>query len=645
MYRTPSPTASGNEHVDGAIEEGLIMAGDVLSALKKRVLVCDGAMGTMLYEKGFTMTRCFDELNLSHPDVVGSVHDAYLEAGADILETNTYGANRFKLAPHGLVDRVAEINRRGVEITRRAVDRVSRYRQVFVAGAVGPPGRPLEDRVYLTMDMVRDVFREQVSTLVDAGVDLVIMETLSNLEEARAAVLAARDVSDTIPVVVLITFTEEGQTVHGNSPEQAVSALEAVGASVLGANCSVGPHDILPIIQRMRKCTAMPLAVMPNAGTPRMVEGRYFYITSPEYMANYAKQFIQTAGVSLVGGCCGSTPEHIRAVRAAVRSLRPDESVELPSVSVSETPEEQKVEATPTVEKSPLARKMHESFAVSVEIRPPRGTGIQKVLDGARMLKEEGVDAVNLPDGSLASARVSPLPLARIIEDEIGLETIVHWCCRDRNLLGMQSDLLGAYLLGQRNILAITGDPPKLGDYPNATAVFDVDSVGLVRMLTRLNHGQDLIGKSIGRPTSFHVGVGVDPAAQNLEEEISRFHRKVEAGAEFVMTQPVFDIDQLRAFLEAIGGPAPPIMVGVLPLTSFRNAEIYRNEVPGMHISDAILDRMRGAGDGESAKAEGLRIAQEALLASKELDGVRGVYLMPQFGKYRTAIKVLEVLR
>ncbi len=620
------------------------MASNFMTVLHERVLVGDGAMGTMLYQKGFTMTRCFDELNLSHPDVVGAVHDAYVEAGADILETNTFGANRSKLAPHGLADRTAEINRRGVEIARRAADRVSRYRQVFVAGSVGPPGRPLEDRVYVTMDEVRKVFREQIAALVAAGVDLLILETLSNLEEARQGVLAARDVSVDVPVVALITFTEEGQTIHGNSPEQAVSALEPLGVNVIGANCSIGPHDILPVIERMRQATGMPLAVMPNAGTPRMIEGRYFYITSPEYMANYAKQFIQSCGVSLVGGCCGTTPEHIRAVKATVRSVRPEKGVEPIGVTLPETPAEPEVEPVPTAEKSPLARKLREKFAVSVEIRPPRGTSIQKAIEGARFLKDEGVDAVNLPDGSLASARVSPLPLARIIEQEVGIDTIVHWCCRDRNLLGMQSDLLGAHLLGQRNILAITGDPPKLGDYPNATAVFDVDSVGLVRMLTRLNHGQDLIGKPIGEPTAFHVGVGVDPAAHNLEEEIRRFRLKVEAGAEFVMTQPVFDVDQLRSFLEVVGELTIPMLVGILPLTSYRNAEFYRNEVPGMHISDAILDRMRGAGEGESAREEGIRIAQEALLASKALPGVRGAYLMPQFGRYQAVMRVLEVL-
>jgi len=619
---------------------------DIREVIGERVLVCDGAMGTMLYARGFRMTRCFDELNLTHPEVVRGVHEEYVAAGADILETNTYGANALKLAPHGLAGEVAAINRRGVELAREASERVTRQRRVYIAGSVGPPGQPLQQRIYLTPDSIRASFAEQMAALIDAGVDLLLIETQSNVEDARQAVLAARELSPAIPVLALVTFTEEGETLRGHTPEQAVAALEPLGADGLGANCSVGPSDLLPIMERMHASTSLPLVAMPNAGTPRMVEGRYFYVSSPEYMAAYAKRFIAMAGVRIVGGCCGTTPEHIRAVRDAVLSVQPHAAsarIEVPHYEPAPRSHETRV---PTIEKSRLARLLAGSeFVVSVEMRPPRGLDVSKILEGAKLLKEEGIQAVNLPDGALASARVSPTALARVIEREVGMETIVHWCCRDRNLLGMQADLLGAQLLGQNNILAVTGDPPRLGDYPSATAVYDIDSIGLVRLMNRLNHGEDLIGKPIGEAARIHIGVGVDPAAPDLENERRRFRLKVESGAEFVMTQPVFDVAQLERFLESVRDVLPPVLVGILPLTSFRNAEFYLNEIPGMHIPPSILERMRGAGEGDHAADEGVRIAQEVLRAARSLPGVRGAYLMPPFGRYKLSLRVLEVLR
>jgi homocysteine S-methyltransferase len=614
-------------------------------ALAERVLLLDGAMGTLLHAKGFRMTRCFDELNLTHADVVGEVHDAYVDAGVDIIETNTYGANRLKLGPHGLADSVGEINTRGVELARRAAERVRRYRRVFVAGSVGPPGRPLQERVYITIDEIEAAFEEQIRALVAAGVDVLMIETRSSLEEARAALRAAKRVAPDLPVAAHITFGEDGRTMKGQSPDEAVAALEPLNPDILGANCTIGPADLLPIVARMRQVTESPLSVMPNAGTPRVVEGRYFYATSPEYLAAYAKRFIEEAGISMFGGCCGTTPEHIRSVRTSLASARKGSAivVNVPSLPPEDTPAE--ITPVATRDKSPLARLIGSSFTVSVEMRPPRGISTDRILAGARMLKDAGVHAVNLPDGALASPRVSPLSVGRLIEREVGIETIVHWCCRDRNLLGTQSELLGAHLLGQRNILAITGDPPKLGEYPNATAVFDVDSVGLIRIMDRLNHGQDLIGKPIGEPTSIFIGMGCDPAASDTEEEIRRFRLKAGSGAEFVMTQPVFDTAQLGTFLQAVGEPLPPVLVGILPLTSYRNAEFYENEIPGMHIPSAILARMRDAGDGDGARDEGIRIAQEALLEARELPGVAGAYIMPPFGRYKLAVKVLEALR
>jgi len=619
------------------------MTHDFRDALRDHVLLADGGMGTLFYAKGFRMTRCFDELNLTHPDVVRSVHDAYVEAGADILETNTYGANRLKLSPHGLGDSVAEINARGVALAREAADRVARYRPVLVAGSVGPPGRPLQERIYITMEEIRASFREQIQALGEAGVDLLIIETQSSIEEARQAVLAARELSSDIPVVAQITFGEFAETLRGRTPEQAVAALEPLGVDVIGSNCSLGPADLLPIVERLRAVTDLPLSVMPNAGTPRMVEGRYFYITSPEYMATFAKRFIN-AGVSLIGGCCGTTPEHTRAIRAAMRSTGPSSESHSVEVVKARPVESVDVQPVPTAEKSRLAGMLGETFTISVEMRPPRGIDTKRILAGARRLHESGVHAINLPDGALASARVSPLSVARRLEEEVGIETIVHWCCRDRNLLGMQGDLLGAALMGQRNILAITGDPPKLGDYPTATAVYDIDSIGLIRLMNHLNHGQDAIGNPIGQPTALHIGMGCDPAAENQEEEQRRFRMKVASGAEFAMTQPVFDPQQLQRFLDAVGDPLPPVLVGILPLTSYRNAEFYQNEIPGMHIPEEIMARMRGAGEGDAASEEGIRIAQEALLAAKALPGVAGAYIMPPFGRTKLALRVLEAV-
>lgn len=621
------------------------MANDFLTALSDHPLVCDGAMGTMLYAKGFRMTRCFDELNLTHPDQVSELHDAYVDAGADMIETNTYGASRLKLTPHGLGDSVLDINRRGVELARKAADRVARYRKVFVAGSVGPPGRPLQERIYVSMDEIRDSFAEQIEALVSAGVEVLMIETQSNLEEARIAAKEANRIAPDLPLVTLITFDETGETVHGHTPEQAVAALEPLGVDVVGANCSIGPSDLLGVMERMRAVTAGPLAVLPNAGTPRMVEGRYFYVTPPEYMATYAKRFIQVANVSLLGGCCGTTPDHIRAVRAAVRAVPSRREVAAVEVVGPAVPAVDKPSPVPVEDKSPLARLLRNEFAVSVEMRPPRGVDVKRILESAQRLKESGVHCVNLPDGALASARVSPLAVARRIEAEVGIETIVHWCCRDRNLLGMQADLLGAHLLGQRNILAITGDPPRLGDYPSATAVFDIDSIGLIRMMHHLNLGEDVIGRSIGSPTAIHIGLGCDPAAPDQAEEQRRFRLKVESGGEFVMTQPVFDVDQLKRFLDAVQDGLPPVMVGILPLTSYRNAEFYENEIPGMHIPATVLSRMQGAGDGDEAREEGIRIAQELLLAVRGLPRVAGAYLMPPFGRYRLATKVLEAIR
>ncbi|MBD3160635.1 MAG: bifunctional homocysteine S-methyltransferase/methylenetetrahydrofolate reductase [Candidatus Eisenbacteria bacterium] len=606
--------------------------------LRESVLVCDGAMGTMLYARGVSINRCFDELNLSRPESVQEIHRAYLQAGTQMVETNTFGANRGKLLPHGLEGRIDEINRRGVLLAREAV-RESKQ-DAYVAGAVGPLGSPLHRADAPTPEDMQEMFREQIGTLAEAGVDCILIETISQLEEMRLAIRAARAVCD-LPVLAQMTFTDEGSTIFGDHPEEIAPILLAEGADLIGVNCSTGPRPMLNVVERFAAAGELLLSAQPNAGSPQRVEGRYMYFCSPEYMASYARRFIQRAGVNLVGGCCGTTPEHIRAVAAAVRSLQPKRT-ETIFVTTREAPPPE-VDPIPPMEKSPFAAKLLSgSFVASVELNPPRGIDTRKVIDGAREIREAGVDAVNIPDGPRASARMSPLALGAVLRETVGAEVLLHYCCRDRNLLGMQSDLLGAHALGLRNLIIITGDPPKLGDYPNATAVFDVDSIGLTGIVSKLNHGQDLAGNAIGEPTAFLIGVGVDPGAPNLDEEVRRLRAKIEAGAECIFTQPVYEGRKLRELLGRIEDLDLPILVGILPLTSHRNAEFFHNEVPGMTIPDPVRERMRKAGTGTHARREGVAIARAALEEARTLRGIRGAYVMPPFGRYRMALQVLD---
>lgn len=609
----------------------------LLSRLEESVLVCDGAMGTMLYAKGVFINRCFDELNLSQPSIVEEVHRSYLAAGAQLIETNTFGANRSKLLPHGLETRIAEINAAGARIARKAI--AESGKEAFVAGAVGPVGGLLHLSDSLSPDEMRELFREQIAGLLEGGVDCIMIETISHLEEIRQAIRAARSLSD-LPIIGQMTFTEDGTTLFGDRPEEVAAALLAEGADVVGANCSIGPKAMLEVLERMVASSDFPVSAQPNAGSPQRVDGRYMYFCSPEYMASYARRFIVGMGVRLVGGCCGTTPEHIRAVASAVRSLQPQRT-EIVTFPPETRPEDAK--PVPIREKSAFAdRMLSRRFVASVELDPPRGTDVRKVVAGARELMAAGVDAVNIPDGPRASARMSSLGLGVLLAREVGIEVLLHYCCRDRNLLGMQSDLLGAHALGLRNLILITGDPPKLGDYPNATAVFDVDAIGLTEIVHRLNHGRDMAGNPIGDPTSFLIGVGVNPAARTMSEEVRRLRRKVSAGAEYALTQPVFDIARLRDLLDQTEDVQIPILVGILPLTSHRNAEFYHNEVPGMNIPEEVRERMRAAGSGEAARREGVEIAREALAMALEFPRVRGTYVMPPFGRYEMALEVLD---
>ena len=604
--------------------------------IKNEILVCDGATGTMLYTKGIYINRCFEGLNLSSPELVKEVHRDYVKVGVDLIETNTYGANRFKLGPHGLESQMDKINQRGAEIAREiAGDRV------YVAGSIGPIGRTLEPMGHIPISEAKESFSLQAKALVQGGVDLFILETFANLNEILVAIESVREVSD-LPIVAQVTVSGSGTTIFGNSPKQIAEVLSQQPVDVIGLNCSIGPKETLDVIQQLRAATSLPVSAQPNAGNPQSVEGRTIYMTTPEYMAEFASRMIRS-GVNMIGGCCGTSPAHIKAIRSAVRMLQPGiHSARIESISEEEEtiPEHA---PTPTAEKSRLAKSLSEGkFVVSIEIDPPPGTDYSKVLEAAKSLHEKGIDAINIADGPRASSRMSPLSLAVLFEREVGIETILHYCCRDRNILGMQSDLLGSHALGLRNILIITGDPPKMGDYPEATAVFDVDSIGLTRIVNRLNRGFDIGRKSVGKPTSFFHGVGANPGAIDLDTEIDRFKQKIDAGAEFVMTQPVYDIALFDTFFKKISPCPIPILIGILPLASFRNAEFLHNEVPGMQIPEEIRKRMEKVGSGPEARDEGIRIAQEALRACAPQ--VQGVYIMPPFNRFESALKVLEVL-
>jgi methionine synthase I (cobalamin-dependent)/5,10-methylenetetrahydrofolate reductase len=612
------------------------MAGNILSRIKESPVLCDGAMGTLLYAKGIFINRSYDELNVSQPDLIRGIHHDYLQAGAEIIETNTFGANSFRLGRHSLADNVQEINRAGVRLAREA----AKSFDVWVAGSVGPLGTRIEPLGKTSFAEAREAFRDQITTLVDSGVDLLILETFGYLEEIHQAMLAVRDVSATIPMVAQVTIDEDGNCLDGSDPQTFVAKLEEWGADVIGCNCSVGPVAMLDAMERVRAATTLPLAAQPNAGIPRSVEGRNIYLCSPEYMASYARKFV-AAGVRLVGGCCGTTPEHIRVMKAALRVGEARGKAASAHVT-SGQPQPQLTPVTPLENRSPVGAKLARGeFVTMVEIVPPKGIDARKEIEAARFVKSVGVDAVNIPDSPRASARMSNQALSILIEREVGIESILHYTCRDRNVLGIQSDLLGAAAVGVRNLLCITGDPPKMGNYPDATAVFDVDAIGLVNIVHSLNRGMDLGGNPIGAGTGFVIGVGANPGLTDLDEEIRRFEFKVEAGAEYVVTQPVFDLRLLENFLRRIEHCRIPVIAGIWPLTSVRNAEFMKNELR-VSVPDSILDRMARAQAPEAARSEGVAIAREMLIAVRQT--VQGAQISAPLGRYGSAADVLEAL-
>ena len=615
-------------------------------------VLCDGAMGTMLYARGVFINRCYDELNLSQPEMVREVHAEYLQAGAEVVETNTFGANRFRLEHHGFEDKVREINIAGVKLARECVEqiRLKQASEAFVAGSIGPLGVRLEPLGKVGLDEARDAFAEQISAMIEGGpgvgVDLLVIETLTSLVEAEQAIRAARSVAPGVPVIVMMTVDEEGNCLDGASAETAATKLTAWGADAIGCNCSAGPATVLSVIERMRPLTSLPLAAMPNAGIPRAVEGRTIYLTSPEYMASFTRKLVK-AGASIVGGCCGTTPSYTRAMKSALRAMDAMEAgaqvMEKAAADKDAAVEvKNKVAPPPLAQRSKLGSMIAAGdFVRMVEIVSPKGIDCSKELDGAAYLHKLGVDVINVPDSPRASARMSAQSLCVQIQQHIGIETVLHYTCRDRNVLSIQSDLLGASSIGLKNVLCLTGDPPKLGNYPDATAVFDVDAIGLVNIVRNLNCGLDIGKNSIGGSTGFTISVAANPGVPDIDQEVRRFAYKVEAGAEFAITQPVFDMRVLEEFLRRIEQFRIPVIAGIWPLTSLRNAEFMKNDLR-VSMPESIMARMAAVTSPDEAKAEGVKIAQEMLAEAKPM--VQGVQVSAPFGKYVAAAQVLGLV-
>jgi len=622
-------------------------------------------MGTLLYARGVPYEQCFDALNLTQPELIQSIHREYISAGAQIIETNTFGANRAKLEAHNLEERVREINFRAVRLAREA--REESGQPVFIAGAVGPSGQPLQAPDEHRLSEVRAIFREQIEALLEAGADLLILETFSSLAELRQAILAAQEVGG-LPIVAQMSFYEDGHTISGQSAARVAAVLNDLSVDVMGANCSVGPAATLDVLQEIiaaiqqtsdtTQTTPHLFSAQPNAGLPTRIGNRFFYVATPDYFADYALRFAK-AGVQLIGGCCGTTPRHIAAMRKALdehygarTQFTPGisaETVQLNSTGTSDGKAtiagliEEEVILPQQGTRTRLQEKLAAGeFIISVELDPPKGLNPTKILEGAVMLQKVGVDCINIADSPMARIRMGCIALARLIQDHLGIETIIHFTTRDRNLMALQSELLGAHALGIRNILALTGDPLRVGDYPNTTGVWDVDSVGLIQVLRGMNEGHDAAGSSIGAYASFHIGtaLNLNMTDEETEQEIQKYRRKIEAGAHFIMTQPIHELAPLERFLKLAGTPPIPMLLGCIPLHSSRHAEFLHNEVPGITIPDDVRARMRAA--GENGREEGLKLAQELLTAARGM--VQGVYLIPSFGRYDVVAKLAQML-
>jgi len=604
----------------------------------RSLLVFDGAMGSLLYERGVFVTQNFEQLNVARPEVVAKIHEDYVTAGAQVIETNTFGANSFCLDRHGLGDQVRAYNLAGARLARKVAGE-----DVWVAGSIGPTGLVPGVATSTELEQVAATFAEQATALVEGGVDLFVLETFRHLEEIRIAIEAARRAAPGLPIIASMAFNASETAADGSTPEQIAIMLRDWGADVLGVNCGDGPQLALAVAERMRRA-GVPLCVQPNAGLPRTVDGRLLYMATPEYFDVFARRTIQL-GATMVGGCCGTTPEHVHWMAKSGRMLT-DRHVEVVRPSAARPAEVVPLLAPiPMAERSDFAAKIAAgTFVVSVEVNPAPGLDPSKALEGAKMLLASGVDIVNVADAPRAMARMSNLAFCSLLLERYGIQPILHVCGRDRNLLGQMAHLLGAHAIGIRNLVIITGDPPKVGDYPEATAVYDLDAIGLLQMAANMNRGIDPAGKPLpGGQTSFLLASGLEPGAADLDKEIQRLERKKAAGAELVMTQPIFQIDLLEEVLQRIAHLELPVLVGVLPLVSYKNAEFLHNEVPGMQIPEAIREQMRRTPGGEAARKEGVKIAREMLFAVRER--VQGAYLMPPLGRYELALQVLDGLK
>jgi homocysteine S-methyltransferase len=621
-----------------------------LERLQERPLLADGAMGTMLYARGASSEQCLEQLVVDRPGWVTGIHQAYATAGADVITSHTFGANRFRLAQYGLEEMVRELNFKAVRLVRD-VREVS-GRSIFIAGNVGPVGKRVAWDNPLEAEAVVNAFKEQIEVLWEAGADLLLFETFSDLVELEAAISAAKALCD-LPIVASMTYTDDGLTLAGQHADEVTRRLVAAGADVVGVNCSVGPAQMAETLATMHRAAGDAiLSATPNAGFPRRVEGRLYYPASPEYFAEQVVHFL-ALGARLVGGCCGTTPMHIRAMRLALDEHLGDLPVNgaavaareaLPDLRVGEAADFGHDDAEPV---TGLLRKLQAGkFVISVEVDPPRAFTAEKQLEGAQTAKAMGADAVNVADSPMARVRMGALALCTQIQQQVEIETILHFTTRDRSLMALQADLIGAHALGVRNILALTGDPPSMGDNRESTAVYDVDSIGLVKIINTFNDGFDRSGREMGQKAGFTIAVACDPTRPNLAEEVDRFHHKVSGGAHFTMTQPIYDpqlwVDFLRVYEDRYGEFPVPVLIGVLPLQGHRHATFLHNEVPGITLTEATLERMRLA--GANGRQEGVKMAQELLLQLKELDHVQGVYLMPSFGRYELACQVLDVL-
>lgn len=633
-----------------------------LQLLRQRPMLCDGAMGTLLYARGIPYEQCFDALNLSQPELISGIHREYINAGAEIVETNSFGANRIRLAMYNLETQVHQINHRASRLVQEARDVTGKH--VFIAGAVGPTGLPLQAPDEHRLHELRAIFREQIEALQEGGADLLILETFTSLAELRQAVLAAQEVGG-LPIIAQMSFYEDGHTLSGQSAARVATVLRDLNVDVIGANCSVGPAATLDVMQEMigesrresdQPQTTQLFSAQPNAGLPTRIGNRFIYVATPDYFADYARRFAQ-AGVRLIGGCCGTTPRHIASMRqaldeeygvleqAAGQPVAAEKIVVSTSgqMTISRLPEEEVIlpqEGYATGLQEKLAAG---EFVVSVELDPPKGLNPAKILKGGAMLQEAGVDFINIADSPMARVRMGCIALARLIQDHLGIETIIHFTTRDRNLMALQSDLLGAHALGIRNILALTGDPVRAGAYPNTTGVWDVDSVGLIQILRGMNEGHDAAGSPIGAKSSFCIGTAFDPNMpdERIDMEIEKYRRKIEAGAHFIMTQPIYELAPLTRFLERVGKSPVPLILGCIPLHSSRHAEYLHNEVPGITIPDRVRERMHQA--GEHGHEEGLLLAQELLEEARNL--VQGVYLMPSYGRYDVVSALARMLQ